>query len=158
MVLVQKIVGRYGEDLHGRRFAMWGLAFKPDTDDMREAPSRVIIAELLRRGAHVTAHDPVAMEEARHVFEGVERLDFATTPTEALTNADALVIVTEWKAYRSPDFDRMRETLRQPVIFDGRNLFEPDQMQTLGFEYFPIGRRAPALLVEANIEAELIAA
>jgi UDPglucose 6-dehydrogenase len=142
LVLVRKIVDRFGENLQGLRFALWGLAFKPDTDDMREAPSRIIVSELLRRGAHVAAHDPVAMDEARRVFAGVERLDFAATPTEALSGADALVVVTEWKAFRSPDFDRMRSLLRQPVVFDGRNMFDPQQMQELGFEYFPIGWRA----------------
>ena len=141
-VLVDRIVERFGEDLQGRRFALWGLAFKPDTDDMREAPSRVVVAELLRRGAQVVAHDPVAMDEARRVFAGVQGLGFAATPNEALDGADALVVVTEWKAYRSPDFERMRGALRQPVVFDGRNLFDPDHMQGLGFEYFAIGRRA----------------
>lgn len=140
-VLVDRIVGRFGDDLQGRRFALWGLAFKPDTDDLREAPSRVIIARLLSRGASVIAYDPVAMGEARRVFEGVDRLSFAATANEALEGADALVIVTEWKAFRSPDFARMRGLLRQPVIFDGRNLFDPQQISDSGFEYFPIGRR-----------------
>ena len=158
LVLVRKIVERFGENLQGRRFALWGLAFKPDTDDMREAPSRVIVAELLKRGAQVTAHDPVAMDEARRVFAGVQRLDFAATPAEALEGADALVVVTEWKAFRSPDFDRMRALLRHPVVFDGRNLFDPDRMQALGFEYFPIGRRAAALPVEAVGVDERLAA
>ena len=142
MVLVDRIALRFGENLQGRRFALWGLAFKPDTDDMREAPSRVIVAELLRRGAQVVAHDPVAMNEARRVFAGVDGLAFAATPNEALTDADALVVVTEWKAFRSPDFERVRSALRQPVVFDGRNLFDPERMRELGFEYFAIGRRA----------------
>jgi UDPglucose 6-dehydrogenase len=141
-VLVDRIVERFGEDLRDRRFALWGLAFKPDTDDLREAPSRVIVAELLRHGASVTAYDPEAMDEARRVFAGVERLAFAAAPNEALEGADALVIVTEWKEFRSPDFERMRALLRQPVIFDGRNLFDPTLMRDAGFEYFPIGRRA----------------
>jgi UDPglucose 6-dehydrogenase len=142
-VLVDRIVERFGEDLQGRRFALWGLAFKPDTDDLREAPSRVIVAELLRRGASVTAHDPEAMDEARRVFAGIERLAFVATPNEALKGADALVIVTEWKVFRSPDFERMHALLHQPVIFDGRNLFDPTLMRDAGFEYVPIGRRAP---------------
>ena len=158
LVLVRKIVERFGENLHGRRFALWGLAFKPDTDDMREAPSRVIVAELLRRGAHVTAHDPVAMDEARRVFAGMDRLDYAATPTEALAGADALVVVTEWKAFRSPDFDRMRALLRQPVIFDGRNLFDPQQLQASGFEYYPIGRRAALRAIETLAVDERLAA
>jgi len=141
-VLVDRIVERFGEDLRDRRFALWGLAFKPDTDDLREAPSRVIVAELLRRGASVTAYDPEAMDEARRVFAGVERLAFAAAPNEALEGADALVVVTEWKEFRSPDFERMRALLRQPVIFDGRNLFDPTLMRDAGFEYYPIGRRA----------------
>ena len=148
MVLVDRIALRFGENLQGRRFALWGLAFKPDTDDMREAPSRVIVAELLRRGAQVVAHDPVAMNEARRVFAGVDGLAFAATPNEALTDADALVVVTEWKAFRSPDFERVRSALRQPVVFDGRNLFDPERMRELGFEYFAIGRRAAAPAAE----------
>ncbi len=140
-VLVDRVVERFGADLQGRRFALWGLSFKPETDDLREAPSRVIIAELLRRGAQVVAYDPVAMNEARRVFEGVARIEFAASANEALDGADALLIVTEWKAFRSPDFTRMRDALRQPVIFDGRNLFDPSLMKAAGFEYFPIGRR-----------------
>ncbi len=158
MVLVDRIALRFGENLRGRRFALWGLAFKPDTDDMREAPSRVIVAELLRRGAQVVAHDPVAMHEARRVFAGVEGLSFAATPTEALVDADALVVGTEWKAFRSPDFERLRSMLRQPVVFDGRNLFDPARMHELGFEYFPIGRRATVPVVDAlEVEHRLAA-
>ncbi len=151
-VLVDRIVERFGEDLQGRRFALWGLAFKPDTDDMREAPSRVIVAELLRRGARITAHDPVAMDEARRIFHGVPGIDFAPTPNDALEGADALVVVTEWKAFRSPDFDRLRATLRQPLIFDGRNLFDPQQMSQLGFEYVSIGRRAVSATAVPEVE------
>jgi UDPglucose 6-dehydrogenase len=142
-VLVDKIVARYGEDLSGRRFALWGLAFKPDTDDMREAPSRVVVAELLARGARVCAHDPVATEEARRVFAGAEGLEFASSPMDAAEGADALVIVTEWRSFRSPDFDRLRARLREPVVFDGRNLFEPQAMRELGCEYVAIGRGTP---------------
>jgi UDPglucose 6-dehydrogenase len=142
-VLVRKVVEHFGEDLRGRTIALWGLAFKPETDDLREAPSRVIVAELTRRGARVTAHDPVAMDKARQIFEGVDLLSFASTPIDALKGADALLIVTEWKAFRSPDFVRMRSLMRQAVIFDGRNLFDPQQMIEAGFEYFGIGRGAP---------------
>jgi UDPglucose 6-dehydrogenase len=139
-VLVDKIVRRYGENLAGRRFALWGLAFKPNTDDMREAPSLVIVDRLLERGAQVTAFDPVAMDEARHVFDGRAGVDFAASALEATDGADALVIVTEWKAFRSPDFDELKRRLKAPVVFDGRNLYEPAAMKSLGFEYLAIGR------------------
>jgi UDPglucose 6-dehydrogenase len=140
-VLSRKIIARFGEDLAGRRFALWGLAFKPDTDDMREAPSRIVIADLLSRGAEVVAHDPVAMTEARRIFGDTAGLAYADSPMDAVEGADALVIVTEWKAFRSPDFERIRAVLRQPVIFDGRNLFDPARLHEAGIEYFPIGRR-----------------
>ncbi|MEO1766125.1 UDP-glucose dehydrogenase family protein [Thiobacter aerophilum] len=139
-VLLNKIKGRFGDDLSGRRFALWGLAFKPNTDDMREAPSRVIMEGLWRAGATVRAYDPVAMHEARRIYGDEPRLAYADSPMEALDGADALVIVTEWKVFRSPDFDAMRARLQQPVIFDGRNLYEPKVVREAGFEYFPIGR------------------
>lgn len=141
MVLVDKIVAKFGEDLSGRRFALWGLAFKPNTDDMREAPSRVIIAELFKRGATVTAYDPVAMTEAKRIFGDEPRLAYAEKPMDALEGADALVIVTEWKEFRSPDFERIRSALKQPVIFDGRNLYETELPRSFGIEYSAIGRR-----------------
>lgn len=140
-VLLEKIKARFGEDLRGRCFALWGLAFKPDTDDMREAPSRVIMEGLWQAGATVRAHDPVAMHEARRIYGDEPRLTYAATPMDALDGADALVIVTEWKVFRSPDFADMRRRLRQPVIFDGRNLYEPNVVRQAGFEYFPIGRQ-----------------
>jgi UDPglucose 6-dehydrogenase len=143
-VLVDKIVARFGEDLTGRTFALWGLAFKPNTDDMREAPSRVIVQELVRRGAAVRAYDPVAMEEAARVLEGVPRLHFAASQTEALTGADALVLVTEWKEFRNPDFDAIKAALSAPLIFDGRNIYDPALMRLQGIEYSGIGRRGPA--------------
>jgi UDPglucose 6-dehydrogenase len=139
-VLVQKIVRRFGADLSGRRFAVWGLAFKPNTDDMREAPSRVLVAELLRRGAGVAAYDPAAMAEARRLFGREPNLVYADSPLAAADGADALAIVTEWKEFRSPDFESLRARLKQPVIFDGRNLYEPADVRRLGFEYHPIGR------------------
>jgi UDPglucose 6-dehydrogenase len=147
-VLAQKIVARLGEDLSDRTFAVWGLAFKPNTDDMREAPSRRVIAELLARGANVRAYDPVAVAEARRVFamdlhdspEQLERLTFTSTQDETLTGADALVIVTEWKEFKSPDFAYLKSVLKSPVIFDGRNLYEPDAMNELGIDYHSIGR------------------
>ena len=139
-VLVQKIVKRFGDDLAGKRFAIWGLAFKPNTDDMREASSRVLIAELLARGASVTAYDPVAMNEARRIFGDEPRIAYAENPDAALVGADALAIVTEWKEFRSPDFARIANTLKTPVIFDGRNLYEPSVVREAGIDYQPIGR------------------
>ena len=140
-VLVDKIIARFGDDLSRCRFALWGLAFKPNTDDMREAPSRVIIDALLHHGATISAYDPVAIEEAKRVLGDVRRLSFAANPLAACEGADALVVVTEWKEFRSPDFDLLRRHLRQPVIFDGRNLYEPDVVRDAGFEHFSIGRR-----------------
>ena len=139
-VLVQKIVRRFGEDLAGKRFAIWGLAFKPNTDDMREASARVLIGELLARGATVTAYDPVAMTEARRIFGDEPRIAYADNPDAALVGADALAIVTEWKEFRSPDFERIASTLKTPVIFDGRNLYEPRVVRDAGIDYQPIGR------------------
>jgi len=139
-VLVDKVVARFGEDLTGRTFAVWGLAFKPNTDDMRDAPSRVVVAELARRGAAVQVYDPVAMDEARRVLEGVPRLSFMDSQAAALAGADALLVVTEWKEFRNPDFDAIKAALKQPVIFDGRNLYDPALMRMLGIEYRGIGR------------------
>ncbi len=139
-VLVDKVVARFGEDLTGCTFAIWGLAFKPNTDDMRDAPSRVVVAELARRGATLQAYDPVAMDEARRVLEGVPRLSFMASQSEALQGADALLVVTEWKEFRNPDFDAIKGTLKQPVVFDGRNLYDPALMRMLGIEYRGIGR------------------
>ena len=140
-VLVDKVVRRFGPDLSGKRFALWGLAFKPGTDDMREAPSRVIIAALLGRGARVRAYDPAAMEEARRVFGNEPRIEYAESPMAALEGAEALLIVTEWKEFRSPDFDAIRARLATPAIFDGRNLYDPADVKRVGLEYYPIGRR-----------------
>jgi UDPglucose 6-dehydrogenase len=139
-VLPGKVRRRFGDDLRGRHFALWGLAFKPNTDDMREAPSRHIVRELLDAGATVSAFDPVAMDEARRVFAGASGLAFAANRMAALEAADALLVATDWKEFRSPDFDAIRAALRQPVIFDGRNLYEPRMLRELGFEYFAIGR------------------
>lgn len=138
--LVDKIVARFGEDLSGMRFALWGLAFKPNTDDMRDAPSRVILAELFRRGATAVAYDPVAMDEARRIFGDEPRLSYVERPMAAVDGADALVIVTEWKEFRSPDFERIRAALKHPVIFDGRNMYDPAVMHEAGVEYHGIGR------------------
>ena len=139
-VLGRKIARRLGDDLSGRSFALWGLAFKPNTDDMREAPSRRVIADLLARGTRVCAYDPVAMGEARRVFGAEPRIAYAESPMAALDGADALVIVTEWKEFRSPDFEDMRRRLKAPLVFDGRNLYDPAQMRAAGIEYHAIGR------------------
>ena len=139
-VLVDRVVERFGDDLTGRTFAVWGLAFKPDTDDMREAPSRVIIDELARRGAAIRAYDPVAMAEARRVLAEVPNLRFVDHQTEALDGADALLVVTEWKEFRTPDFEAIRDKLKQPVVFDGRNIWDPDFARSFGLEYRGIGR------------------
>jgi len=140
-VLVDKIVARFGEDLSTRRFALWGLAFKPNTDDMREAPSRVIIDALLARGATISAYDPVAMDEAKRLLGDVPRIVYAANPLTACNGADALVVVTEWKEFRSPDFDTLSRRMKQPLIFDGRNLYEPELVRSAGFEHVSIGRR-----------------
>ena len=145
-VLGKKIVASFGEDLAGRHFAVWGLAFKPNTDDMREAPARVLLRELIDRGATVAVYDPVAMAEAKRVlaldFDAAQlaQVRFAAGPMDALDDADALVIVTEWKAFRSPDFEQVKARLKNPIVFDGRNLFEPTQMAENGIEYHGIGR------------------
>jgi UDPglucose 6-dehydrogenase len=146
-VLVDKITTCFGGDLKGATFAIWGLAFKPNTDDMREAPSRVIVRALLERGARVAAHDPVAMSEARRALAQdladqpglLDRLSYAATAMEAAAGADALVIVTEWQAFKSPNFPALKSTLKRPLIFDGRNLYDP-AIREQGFEYHAIGR------------------
>ncbi|MNM54016.1 UDP-glucose 6-dehydrogenase TuaD [compost metagenome] len=145
-ILGGKVVKRFGADLTGRHFAVWGLAFKPNTDDMREASARVLLGDLLARGATVAVYDPVAMAEARRVLqldlapEQLARVRFADSPQDALLDADALAIVTEWKAFRSPDFEQIKARLKEAVIFDGRNLFEPAVMAENGIEYHGIGR------------------
>jgi UDPglucose 6-dehydrogenase len=136
--LVEKVVAEFGEELRGRRFAVWGLAFKPRTDDMREAPAITVVTGLLERGAEVAVHDPEALNEARKHFG--DRVAYHRVNYEALTGADALLIVTEWNEFRRPDFSRMKQLLRQPIIFDGRNLYEPEVMRQHGFTYLPIGR------------------
>jgi len=147
--LVDKVVARFGADLSGRRFALWGLAFKPGTDDMREAPSLVVVRELTARGASVVAYDPVAIDEARRSMQGWPGIEFVASAREAVEGADALVIVTEWKEFRSPDFDHLRRSLRQPVVFDGRNLFDPALLHGEGLEYHCIGRAAAIPSVHA---------
>jgi UDPglucose 6-dehydrogenase len=136
--LYEKMVGYYNGSLKGRTFGVWGLAFKPRTDDMREAPSIGLIEELLAQGCTVKVHDPEAMDVAREIFG--DRISYHRQNYEALEGADALLIVTEWNEFRRPDFDRIKRLLKEPTIFDGRNLWEPKSMSQQGFSYFPIGR------------------
>jgi len=139
-VLLDKITAKFGDDLSGKNIALWGLAFKPNTDDMRDAPSRVLIKGLWARGATVTAYDPVAMHEATRIFGNDPRLKLVDTQLEALEGADALAIVTEWQVFRAPDFAVLKAKLKNPVIFDGRNLYDPKDVRAAGIEYFAIGR------------------
>ena len=136
--LVLKVVDEFGPNLRGKHFAVWGLAFKPRTDDMREAPSITVVEGLLKRGGTVSVHDPEALHEAKKLFG--ERVSYHRVNYEALAGADALLIVTEWNEFRRPDFPRMRQLMRQPMILDGRNLYEPEVMREQGFTYLPIGR------------------
>ena len=140
-ILVNKLTAKLGKDLKGKRFAMWGLAFKPNTDDMREAPSRSMLEALWAMGAAVSAYDPAAMEEARRIYGERADLLLVDSPMDALKGADALLIVTEWKVFRSPNFDTMKALLKTPLVFDGRNLYEPQAMRGMGFDYLPIGRQ-----------------
>jgi UDPglucose 6-dehydrogenase len=139
-VLVQKMRRHFADKLQGRTFALWGLAFKPNTDDMREAPSRTIIDLLMKAGARVRAYDPVANEEAQRIYEGRTEFTLCKNAYEAAEGADALAIATEWQEFRSPDFDRLKEILKAPLIFDGRNLYDPSILKRFGFTYYGVGR------------------
>ncbi len=139
-VLVHKMGSHYSGQLKGRTFALWGLAFKPNTDDMREAPSRTVIDMLLKAGARIRAYDPVASEEAAKVYADRTEVALCKSAYEAVEGADALAIVTEWQEFRSPDFDRLKQILKAPVIFDGRNLYDPAMVGRFGFTYYAIGR------------------
>jgi UDPglucose 6-dehydrogenase len=139
-VLFNKIVQHYKGDLQGKTFALWGLAFKPKTDDMREAPSRVILEALINAGAAVRAFDPEAMAEAKRIYGDKPGLTLVETAEEALQGANALIVVTEWKNFWSPDFDLIKNTLKDAVIFDGRNLYQPELLKKQGFVYYGIGR------------------
>ena len=141
-VLFEKIAGHYQGALAGRTFALWGLAFKPNTDDMREAASRVLMEALWAAGARVQAYDPVAMEETQRLYGDRDDLQLCGTKEAALKEADALVVMTEWQVFRAPDFDLIRARLKAPVIFDGRNLYDPDRLDRRGFSYYAIGRGA----------------
>ena len=141
LVIAQKIVKRFGEDLTGKTFGIWGLAFKPGTDDMREAPSIYVIKELVKRGAKVLAYDPKAIEEAKEFYlKGVENVTYVNSKYEVLNNADALILLTEWKEFRSPDFEEIKTQLINPIIFDGRNQYNVFNLSEKGFEYYQIGK------------------
>ncbi len=138
--LFEKIHDHFNGDLEGRTIALWGLAFKPNTDDMREAPSRVLMESLWEAGARVRAYDPVAMDEARRIYGEKDDLILVDSPEAAAEDSDALAVVTEWNFFRSPDFNRLKTLLRQPVIFDGRNIYDPQTLREMGFHYYGIGR------------------
>jgi len=141
-VIAQKVIDRFGEDLSGKTFALWGLAFKPGTDDMREAPAIYVVKELVSRGAKVIAYDPKAMEEAQHFYlKGVQNIQYVDKKYDVLEDADALILLTEWKEFRSPDFEEVKSQLKAPVIFDGRNQYHTFKLEERGFEYFQIGKR-----------------
>jgi len=140
LVLVNKLVSIWGDNMDGKTVAIWGLAFKPQTDDMREAPAIVIANALMRMGARLQAYDPVAMDNARSVFGVRGLLSFMQDEYSALQGADAMLLVTEWHQFRYPDFDRMKSLMKHPLILDGRNQYEPKAMKELGFEYYAIGR------------------
>ena len=140
--IAQKVVSHFGEDLSGKRFAVWGLAFKPETDDMREAPAIYIIQELVKRGASVTAFDPKAMKEAKeHYLKDMAGVSYVDQKYEAVHGADALILLTEWKTFRSPDFEQIKELLKEPVIFDGRNQYNEKVLTKMGFSYYQIGKK-----------------
>ena len=141
-VLAQKIKNRFGKDLHGKRFALWGLAFKANTDDLREASSLTLIRDLTDAGAAVRAYDPAAGGEAKKMFTGRKDVEIVASAAAALEGAEALVVITEWQEFRSPDFAAIKAKLATPAIFDGRNLYHPKVLKALGFEYFAIGRRS----------------
>ncbi len=139
-VISNKVIARFGENLEGKTFAVWGLSFKPETDDMREASAITIINELTSRGANIIAYDPKARHEAEaHYLKGNDKVSYVDTKYDALKDADAVILVTEWQEFRSPDFDEIKKLLKTPIFFDGRNQFSKEKMQTMGFEYFQIG-------------------
>lgn len=142
MVIANKVINRFGENLTGKTFAIWGLAFKPQTDDMREAPAIYIIKDLVKRGAHIQAYDPKAMDEAQHFYlKDVPNVSYFNSKYETLQGADAMILLTEWKEFRSPDFEELKQQLNEPIIFDGRNQYNDQMVQDLGFEYFQIGKK-----------------
>lgn len=141
LVIAKKVIKRFGEDLSGKTFAVWGLSFKPDTDDMREAPAIYVIEELTKRGALIKAYDPKAMNEAKeHYLKEIEGITYCNSKYEAIVGADAMILLTDWKEFRIPDFDELKSQLKQPIIFDGRNQYNDKMMKEKGFEYFQIGK------------------
>ena len=142
LVIAQKIVNRFGEDLTGFTFGIWGLAFKPGTDDMREAPSLYVIKELVKRGAQIKAYDPKAINEAKeHYLKGVKNIEYLDSKYDVLTDSDALVLLTDWKEFRIPDFEKMKTQLKTPIIFDGRNQYNVFNLEEKGIEYYQIGKQ-----------------
>ncbi len=139
-IIVEKVLDHFGNNIKGKKFAVWGLAFKPNTDDMREAPSLVVINSLLDAGAEVKAYDPAAMENAKFYLK--DSIEYSTDQYSALENADALLILTEWNEFRNPEFEKLKDMLKNPVIFDGRNIYTPKKMIEIGFKYYSIGRLA----------------
>lgn len=143
LVIANKVISRFGEDLSGKTFAVWGLAFKPETDDMREAPAIYIIKELVKRGAKINAYDPKAMEEAQHFYlKNIKEVSYFNSKYETLKDANAMILLTEWKEFRSPDFEELKQQLKQPIVFDGRNQYNDERMKQNGFEYFQIGKKS----------------
>ena len=143
LVIANKVVKRFGDNLTGKIFALWGLAFKPGTDDMREAPAIYIIKDLVKRGAKIKAYDPKAMEEAKsHYLKGIEEVSYFKSKYETLQNADSLLLLTEWKEFRSPDFEELKSQMNNPIIFDGRNQYSNLKLKNKGFEYYQIGKNS----------------
>lgn len=143
LVIANKVIKRFGEDLTGKTFAVWGLSFKPETDDMREAPAIYIIKELVKRGAQINAYDPKAMEEAEHFYlKDIKEVTYFNSKYETLKSANAMILLTEWKEFRSPDFEELKQQLKQPIIFDGRNQYNDERLKQNGFEYFQIGKKS----------------
>ena len=141
LVIAQKIINRFGEDLTGFTFGVWGLAFKPGTDDMREAPAIYVIKELVNRGAKVIAYDPKAINEAKtYYLKGIQHLTYVESKYDVLKDSDALVLLTEWKEFRSPDFDELKNQMKNPIVFDGRNQYNTFNLEEKGFEYYQIGK------------------
>jgi UDPglucose 6-dehydrogenase len=142
LVIASKVIKRFGENLQGKTFALWGLAFKPGTDDMREAPAIYVVKELVKRGANIRAYDPKAMQEAKECYlNDIEAVTYCNTKYETLENAEALILLTEWKEFRSPDFAEIKAQLNQPIIFDGRNQYNIFNLEEKGFEYYQIGKK-----------------
>ncbi|AIA76350.1 UDP-glucose 6-dehydrogenase [Halomonas campaniensis] len=156
--LFQKINQHFNAQLKGKTFAIWGLSFKPNTDDMRDAPSRVLMEALWAAGAKVQAYDPEAMEEAQRIYGSREHLTLCGTKEAALKNSVALIIVTEWQNFRAPDFELIKAQLSEPTIFDGRNLYEPHRMAAKGFNYYSVGRANPTLSITSQAERHLVTA